>query len=74
VALAELAHVREIRNNPDPAIARHALGMMQIAWGGLVPFAKAYQAQASGAATEKNSASESAHCFVTLFKAIREKP
>ncbi len=74
VALAELAHVREIQNNPEPAIARHALGMMQTTWCGPLPFAKAYQAQASGAAPEKNSASESAYCFRSLFKAIREKP
>jgi hypothetical protein len=73
VALAELAHIRDIRSNVDSAVARRALGMMQTTWCGLVPFAKAYQAQASGAAPEKNSASESAHCFRTLFEAIRVK-
>jgi hypothetical protein len=71
VALVQLARVRAIRSGDDPAVARHALGMLQTTWCGLSPFAKACRAQASGAAIEKNSASESANCFATLFKAIR---
>ena len=74
VALAQLAEVRAIRGGDDPAAARHALGMLQTTWCGLPPFAKAYRAQESGGATEKDAAAESANCFATLFKAIREKP
>ena len=73
VALAQLGQVRAIRAGTDQAVARHALGMLQTTWCGLSPFAKACRAQESGGTIEKDSASESANCFVTLFKAIREK-
>ena len=36
------------------------------------PFLKAYTAQAAGAAPEKNAPGESARCFRSLMKAIRE--
>lgn len=74
VALAQLARMQELRHGADPAVARHALGMMQTTWCGLSAFAKACAAQQQGAAPGKNGASESAHCFVTLFEAIRGKP
>jgi len=73
VALAQLAKLKAIRAGADPVVARHALGMVQTTWCGLTPFARAFRAQESGAAVEKDSASESANCFNTLFKAIREK-
>jgi len=71
VALAQLGMIRTIRADTDPAVAPHALGMLQTTWCGFMPFAKALSAQESGGAIEKNSASESANCFTTLFKAIR---
>jgi len=73
VALAELAHIRTIRAQVDPNVARRALGVVQTTWCGLAPFVKAYKGQASEAASEKNSASDSARCFVSLFKALREE-
>lgn len=73
VALAQQAKLKAIRAGVDPAVARHALGMVQTTWCGLTPFARAFRAQESGAAVEKDSASESANCFNTLFKAMREK-
>jgi len=74
VALAELAHIKAIRASRDPALARRALGVVQTTWCGVEPFLKAHSAQATGAALEKNSASESANCFAALFKALREQP
>jgi hypothetical protein len=74
VALGQLAQVQGIRSGTDAEVAGHALGVLQTTWCGFAAFAKAYQAQQNGAAPEKNGASESAQCFVTLFKAIREKP
>jgi Glycosyl hydrolase family 20, catalytic domain len=73
VALAQLAKVRAIRDGDDPVAGSHALGMMQTTWCGFTQFSKALQQQESGAMTAKDSASESARCFLTLFKAIREK-
>jgi hypothetical protein len=73
VALAELAHIKAIRAVGDPALARRALGVVQTTWCGVEPFIKAYGARATGTGPEKNSASESANCFATLFKALREQ-
>ena len=73
VALAQLAQIQNIRNSADYEVARHALGMMETTWCGFRAFAEAYQAQKPGVAPEKNGAAESAHCFTTLFKAIRER-
>ena len=74
VALAQLDQIRAIRASAEPAVARHALGIMQTTWCGFAPFLKAYRAQASGAAPGTNSAAESAHCFQALLRALREKP
>lgn len=74
VALGELAHIRGLRRGHDPSIARRGLGVVQTTWCGFAPFLQAYHAQASGAPLEKNSASEAAHCFITLFQAIRDGP
>lgn len=74
VALAQLAQIRAIRSNPDEAVARRGLGMLQTTWCGSSPFARALRAQESGEPPGKDSASESAHCFATLFKAISENP
>lgn len=74
VALAELGQVRTIRATTPPTGARHALGILQTTWCGFSPFARACRAQQSGAAPEKNSPSESANCFLTLFKAMRDQP
>ena len=74
VALGQLAQLQGIRSGTDAEVTHHALGMLQTTWCGFAAFAKAYQAQQNGAAPEKNGASESAQCFLTLFKAIREKP
>lgn len=71
VALAQLKEIRELRERGGDA-AKHALGVMQTTWAGLAPFLRAYESQKSGGAVEKNGASESADCFVKLFKAIRE--
>jgi hypothetical protein len=70
VALGQLAQIRDIRGG-DPAVARHALGVVQTTWCGLSAFARAYHAQRSGAAPEKNSPSESARCFSALSNALR---
>lgn len=72
VAVAELGRIRAIRSNPDAALARRGLGVVQTTWGGFASFARAYAAQSAGAAPEKNSSSESARCFQELFKAVRE--
>lgn len=74
VALAQLAKVQTLRAEADPAIARHALGMVHTTWCGFSPFAKAYRAQVSGEAPAKNAAAETAQCFAALFKALRVKP
>jgi hypothetical protein len=71
VALAELAQIQAIREGADRAVARRAVGVVQTTWCGFSPFLKSYNAQTPGATPEKNSASESANCFVTLFKALR---
>src|SRR5205085_7842313 len=71
VALAELEQIRALRKGGDQAAAAHALGIVQTTWAGFATFSMAYEALKSGAAPEKNGASESANCFVTLFKTIR---
>jgi len=71
VALGELTHIRAIRAGGDPASARRALGIVQTTWCGFAPFMRAYNSLASGATVEKNSASEAAQCFITLFKTVR---
>jgi len=74
VALEQLALIRGLRADADPAVARHALGMLQTTWCGAAPFIKAYHARSTGEAPKSDAASESANCFATLFKAMREKP
>jgi hypothetical protein len=71
VALAQLKQIRAIRSEADPVTAGHAMGMLQTTWCGFSPFLKAYNAQQSGTAVEKNAPSESADCFAKLFAAIR---
>ena len=73
VALSELSHIQAIRSGADAEAARHALGMLQTTWCGFSAFARACKDQEDGAASEQNSASQSARCFLTLFKAMREK-
>jgi len=73
VALAELAQIQAIRGGTDPATANRGLGMVQTTWCGFSPFARACRAQQSGVAPEKNSPAESANCFLTLFKEMREE-
>lgn len=73
VALAQLKKIQAIRAGDDPAAARHALGMLQTTWCGWSAFAKARRAQEASDAPGKDSASEAAHCFDTLFKAIRSQ-
>jgi hypothetical protein len=70
VALGQLKEIREIRERGGDA-AKHSLGMMQTTWAGFTPFLRAYESQRSGGAVEKNGASESADCFVKLFKAMK---
>jgi hypothetical protein len=78
VAMAQLADIRAIRGGSDRAVAARALGMVQTTWCGFAPFLKAYQADAPAGAAEKapdkdkNAPAESARCFRTLLKAIRE--
>ena len=71
VALAQLAQIRAIRRGTDQAVAHRAQGMVQTTWCGFAPFHKACRAQLAGAAHEPNAPSESAQCFLTLFKALR---
>src|SRR5207302_999582 len=71
VALGQLKEVRELRQGSGEP-AKHALGMMQTTWAGIAPFLRAYESQKSGAAVEKNGASESADCFIKLSKAVHE--
>lgn len=72
VALAQWQQIRALRS--DPALGRHALGMVQTTWCGFSAFARAYEAQSSGVASDKNSAAEAARCFVKLFEEIRKGP
>ncbi len=72
VALAQLEQIRSIRADADKTVAARALGLVQTTWCGFTAFRKACEAQHNGPAPGKDSASESAHCFHTLFKAIRE--
>jgi hypothetical protein len=72
VALAQLEQVRGLRRSADSAVARRALGVMQTTWCGFTPFLTAYHAQNSSQPTQRNSASESVNCFVTLLRAARE--
>lgn len=71
VALAQLKQIQAIRADADEAVARHGLGVLQTTWCGPSPFARAFRAQASGDEAGEGSAAESAHCFATLFQAIR---
>ncbi len=72
VALEELKNIRSLGASDDPAVARHALGVVQTTWCGFSNFAKACVAQRSGEEPANNSAGEAAHCFLTLFKQLRE--
>lgn len=74
VALAELEQLRAVQANPKSAVAHHARGMLQTTWCGFNPFVAACRAQQSGSVSTAKDASESADCFFTLFKALREKP
>lgn len=71
VALEQLTQMRALRTDADPAVARHALGMLQTTWCGASPFIKACRAQEAGESPTKDTASEAANCFVTLSKAMR---
>ena len=75
VALGQLAQIRDIRAQSDPAVARHALGMMQTTWCGFSAFARAYQSRKADVSSEtkSNSAAESADCFAKLFDEMRKK-
>ncbi len=73
VAVGELERIQAVRGGADPAAAARALGVVQTTWCGFAPFVRAYKAQESGEAPKNNAASESAQCFVKLFKAMREQ-
>lgn len=73
VALAQLKQVRDIRRGTDSGVAARARGVMQTTWCGFTSFVAACQTQKSDAPPARNSASESAHCFTTLFQAVREE-
>ena len=72
VALGELANIRAVRAGKDKAVAARGLGMVQTTWCGFAPFLKAYQAQLAGKPPAKGAPAESARCFRTLCKAVRE--
>jgi hypothetical protein len=74
VALGQLEQIRALRADPDRAIADRARGMVQTTWCGFMPFVKAYKEHQPEATPAKTGPAESAHCFVTLFQAIRGKP
>ncbi|MBI5386759.1 MAG: family 20 glycosylhydrolase [Verrucomicrobia bacterium] len=71
VALGELDRIRTLRAGDDRAVAERALGMVHTTWCGFAPFVRACQAQPTNAVPAKSAPAESAHCFTTLFKAIR---
>jgi hypothetical protein len=71
VALAQLAHIREIGADKDKAVAGRALGMVQTTWCGFGRFIEAYRALEQGEKPGRSSDLESAACFRDLFKAIR---
>ena len=73
VALAQLAQIKTIRGDVDSAVSRRGFGVVQTTWCGFNAFTKALAAQSTNAPAEKNSAAESARCFETLFKTMREK-
>jgi hypothetical protein len=52
--------------------ASRALGIVQTTWCGFGSFVAAHKALAPDALPAKTAPAESAHCFVTLFKAMRE--
>ncbi|MCB1126733.1 MAG: family 20 glycosylhydrolase [Verrucomicrobiae bacterium] len=74
VALAQLKELQGLRAGHDPAVAAHALGMLQTTWCGPSRFAGALGDLKPGEPVSGNSGSESANCFLTLFNAIRENP
>jgi hypothetical protein len=71
VALGQLEQMLALRREADPVLASRALGMVQTTWCGLVPFAQAYGTQQTNSVPAKTAPAESAHCFTTLFKAMR---
>ncbi len=71
VALAQLAHIRSIRDEKDKTIAGRALGMVQTTWCGFGSFVKAYEAFERGEKVGADNAAGSARCFRELFEAIR---
>jgi len=74
VALAQFAMIRAIRAGADKAAAGRALGVLQTTWCGFDDFVRAYKRLEGGAAPDKTPAGEAAHCFRTLFRAVRARP
>jgi hypothetical protein len=79
VALAQLAHVRDVRADTTSLAAEfgqgtvgdRALGMVQTTWCGFRSFVASYNALEKGEKAAENNASGSAACFRTLFERIR---
>lgn len=74
VALAQLERIRALRAGDDHAVAAHALGLLQTTWCGPTRFARGFRDLKPGEPVGKDSASESADCFIKLFNAMRETP
>jgi hypothetical protein len=72
VALDQLKQIRALRAEAGSTAGPHALGVMQTTWGGFSSFVHACEALKSGEPVEKGP-SEAAHCFSTLFKALRDE-
>jgi len=72
VALAQLAHIRSVREDDEKGVAGRALGVVQTTWCGFASFVKAYKALEKGEEVAGNNASGSARCFRALFEAIRQ--
>ena len=73
VALAQLNHIRAIAAAHPSSLVRRSLGMVQTTWCGSTPFIRAYGALAEGETPVKKDSSESAYCFISLFRAFRSE-
>ena len=72
VAVAQLDHIRAIRDQQDKAVANRALGMVQTTWCGFGRFVAAYDSLGEAKKAGKSNAWGSARCFKKLYEQIRD--
>lgn len=66
VALAQLEHIMQVKENSNRAISSKLKGVFQTSWGNAGDFIRAYY----GEEVDKKNI-ECAECFKKLFKAVR---